>query len=289
MVQAQDYIPMLTEENVWSTDIYNQPFDPDCEICNCCSYTVTQQVNVAGSIVVNGETYKRVFNNEGETSCLMREDNGLIYKYSETTEEEVLYYDFTLELGDVFTLPQTDTQYCGWDGANNVAFDMEVTNVSTQSIAGEDRKVIEFDFLNELGIQETWIEGIGSVLGFDPIGETIDITFGTALACFANNNGSTFFNDATACDNTTLNVDDFQIANIVLYPNPVIGSSVLQFSAEGLADSVKIFDVNGKLAKELTVTSDYVLINAMDYRSGLYFYQVSYEGTILKTEKFIVR
>jgi len=185
LVQAQDYLPMLNAENVWSTDIYNAPFDPGCNICGCCSFTVTQQVTVSGSVVVNGETYMRVLNNDGETSCLVREDNGLIYKYSDISEEEVLYYDFTLELGDVFILSQSE-EYCGWEGFNNVVSGIEVINVSTQSIAGEDRKVIEFNFFNELGIQETWIEGIGSVLGFDPIGETIDITFGTALACFTN-------------------------------------------------------------------------------------------------------
>lgn len=286
---AQDYLPMLNAENVWSTDIYNEPFDPDCTICGCCAFTVTQQVTVSGSVVVNGQTYKRVLNNQGETSCLVREDNGFIYKYSDISEEEVLYYDFTLELGDIFNLPQTDNQYCGWEGFNNSVYEMEVINVSTQSIAGEDRKVIEFDFSNELGINETWIEGIGSVLGFDPIGETIDFTFGTALACFTNNGDTTFFNGATSCDNTTLNVDDFPIAAIVLYPNPVITTSVLQFSAEGIADMVQIYNVSGSIVKELRVTSGYVLINAMDYRAGLYFYQVSSEGRLLKTEKFIVR
>ena len=286
---AQDYLPMLEEDNVWSTDIYHNPFDPGCKICDCCSYTVTQQVTVSGSVIVDGMTYTRVYNNNGQTSCLVREDNGLIYKYSEISEEEVLYYDFTLELGEVFILPQNGDQYCGWDGFNNVAFDMEVTNVSTQFIAGEDRKVIEFDFFNELGIFETWIEGIGSVLGFDPIGETIDITFGTALVCFTKNGETTFFNDATSCDNTTLNADDFILEDVVLYPNPVISTSILHFTSEGMADTVKVYNVEGKMVKELPVTSDYILLNAMEFRSGLYFYQAISEGTIIKTEKFVVK
>jgi len=84
-------------------------------------------------------------------------------------------------------------------------------------------------------------------------------------------------------------VDDFPIADIVLYPNPVIGTSVLQFSAEGILDLVNIYDVSGKRIRSLPVVSDYVLINAMDYRSGIYFYQVYSEEKLLKTERFIVK
>ncbi len=280
---AQSYIPMLEEDNTWSVDVYFDPFKCDCP------FTVTQQVTVSGSIVVDGKTYKRVFNNDGETSCLVREENGMVYKYSETTEEEVLYYDFTLNLGEIFILPQNDTQYCSWNGFNNVVFDMEVIDVSTQFIAGEDRKVIEFDFMNEIGITETWIEGIGSVLGFDPIGQTLDITTGTALVCFTKNGTTYFFNNATSCDNTTLSIDDLDRDQIILYPNPVTNISILQFPSEGIVAMLKIYNISGKLVNEEKVTKDYILIDAMQYPSGLYFYQVLSEKKLLKTEKFIIR
>ncbi|NNM22770.1 MAG: hypothetical protein HKO54_04380, partial [Flavobacteriaceae bacterium] len=218
---AQPFLPMISEDHAWSIDIYHEPFDPGCEICDCCSYTITEQITIGEIVMVDGKTYNRVLRNEAGTSCLVREENGLIYKYSETTEVEVLYYDFTLDLGDTFFLPLEDQEYCSWEGFNNIVTEMEVINVSVQNIAGEDRKVIEFDHANELGIEATWIEGIGSVLGFDPISETYDFTFGTALVCFTDNGIVTFFNGATSCDNTTLNVSDFELPEVVLYPNPV--------------------------------------------------------------------
>ncbi|MCZ6595462.1 MAG: T9SS type A sorting domain-containing protein [Bacteroidetes bacterium] len=281
---SQNYIPMLEEDHTWSVDVYFDPFKCDCP------HTVTQQVTVSGSIVVDGKTYKRVFNNSGGTSCLVREENGIVYKYSEISNNEVILYDFTLEIGNIFTLPVfPDDDYCSWEGFNNIAFQIEVVNVSTQFIANEDRKVIEFDFINEIGITETWIEGLGSVLGFDPIGQTLDITIGTALVCFTKNGTTYFFNNATSCDNTTLSIDDLDRDQIILYPNPVTSTSILQFSSLGIIDMIKIYNVSGKLVKEEKVNKDYVLIDAMQYRSGLYFYQVFSGNKLLKTEKFIIK
>ena len=281
---TQSYIPMLEEDNIWSVDEYvNILSNPPI------MYTITHQVTVSGDTIVDGKTYKRVFNNDGETHCLVREENGIVYKYSVTSTNEVILYDFTMELGETFTLPtDPDNQYCTTGGFNYFVPEIEVVDVSTQFIAGEDRKVIEFDFMIGNGITETWIEGIGSVLGFDPIGLTLDIS-DTALVCFTKNGIIYFFNGATSCDNTTLGIDDLDRDQIILYPNPVTSISILQFPSEGIVDLLKIYDVTGKVVKEEKVDKDYVLIDAMQYRSGLYFYQVFLENKLLKTEKIIIK
>lgn len=279
---TQNYIPMLEEYHTWSVDVYYDLFKPPLV------YTVTQQVTVAGEIVVNGKIYKRVFNNEGETSCLVREENGIVYQIDEINSDEIIKYDFTLEVGDTFDFFQT--YYCSFYGFNNTNVNLlEVTNVDVQFIAGEDRKVITFeeDFVG-IGV-ETWIEGIGSIRGFDSLGVLLDFTVGTLLVCFNIDGINYFFNAATSCDNTTLGLDDLDRDQIILYPNPVTSTSILQFPSEDIVDMLKIYDVSGKLVKEEKVNKDYVLIDAMQYRSGLYFYQVFSENKLLKTEKFIIR
>ena len=65
---------------------------------------------------------------------------------------------------------------------------------------------------------------------------------------------------------------------IVLYPNPVTNTSILQIPEALNIDSIKIFDFNGRLVKEFTIQNNNIAINAMDYASGLYFYQIYAEG-----------
>jgi len=280
---AQSFLPMLEEDHIWSVDVYFDPFvDPPVE------YTITHQVSVSGAIPMNGKIYKRVYNNDGGTSCLVREENGVIYQIDEINSTEFIKYDFTLQVGDVFDF--TAFFYCTYIGQNNgIVGELEVINVNTQFIAGEDRKVIEFEQGGAF-VSEIWMEGIGSIRGFDPIGQMWDISNdGTLLVCFTINGTVYFFNGATSCDNTTLSIDDLDRDQIILYPNPVTNISILQFPSEGIVDTLKIYSISGKLVNEEKVTKDYILIDAMQYPSGLYFYQVFSEKKLLKIEKFIIR
>ncbi len=76
---------MLEEDNIWSVDVYFDPFvKPPVE------YTITHQMNVSGAITMNGKIYKRVYNNDGETSCLVREENGIVYQIDENNSTEII-------------------------------------------------------------------------------------------------------------------------------------------------------------------------------------------------------
>ncbi|MCZ6595463.1 MAG: T9SS type A sorting domain-containing protein [Bacteroidetes bacterium] len=283
---AQPYFPMLEEDHTWSVDVYFNPLDDPPP------FTQTFQVTVSGSVVVDGKTYKKVFSGDIETDCLIREEDGLVYQLDLINATEVIKYDFTLEVGDFFIF-ENGLMYCSYNWFNNTDVPpLEVVAVDTQFIAGQDRKVIIFEFIstnNPTYFPEIWVEGIGSLRGFDPLGETVDVADGTSLVCFDIAGTNYFFNNATSCDNTTLGIDDLSQDQIVLYPNPVTSTSILQFSSDGIVDMLKIYDVSGKLVKEEKVNKDYVLIDAMQYPSGLYFYQVYSENKLLKTEKFIIK
>ncbi|MEM7085999.1 MAG: T9SS type A sorting domain-containing protein [Bacteroidota bacterium] len=281
---AQDYIPMLEENHTWSVDFKYGILPPGCE--PNCDYIITEQITVADEVVVDGKTYKKVFTSNGATSCLVREENGIVYQLDASHAVEIIKYDFTLEVGDVFSFD--DLFYCPLEDGSGFGGPFEVIDVSTQFIAGEDRKVIEFDFNFGAGINEVWIEGIGSITGFDPIGTIIDITDYSLLACFDIAGTNYFFNNATSCDNTTLGLNNFGKNEAVLYPNPVTHTSILQLAKEAQFDALKVYDANGKLIKEEKITSDYLLIEAMEYPTGLYFYQLIYKKGVIKAGKFII-
>ncbi|MEX0998330.1 MAG: T9SS type A sorting domain-containing protein [Flavobacteriaceae bacterium] len=279
---SQDYLPMLEEDQIWSVEINYEPFGDDFP-----SYTQVEQVYVEDDIEINGQIYKRVYSNPNTSSCLLREENGIIYKITDqNTMDEVIMYDFTLETGDIFVFSYENNVYCSYSGDNNGLEEMEVVNTSIQFIADENRKVIEFEN-DGYGLSEVWIEGIGSNRGFDPFNITIDITGLNKLICFTKDNTTYFFNDATDCG--FLHLPEVFKNKIVLYPNPVTSKSKLQLPEVAKINSIKIYNPAGKIIKEENINTTSFTINASQFKSGLYFYQVFSDGLLLKTDKFIVK
>lgn len=280
---AQPFIPMLEEDHLWSIDVHECPF----KIGQWGIRTV--DVNVSGETSINGKVYKSVFVDRYET-CLVREENGKLYKYVQNLNDEEIFIDFTLNLNDTFYAPYEGLDYCGHGGSNNFFYEFLVINETIQFLAGENRKVLELqDVMLPSGLgRMKWIEGIGTDKGFDSYGETLDITCDTFLVCFTENGITYFFNNATSCDNTTLGLPDNLQNEIVLYPNPVSNSSILQLPIALGIDSVRIYDAQGRIVSEEQPSKNYIGINAMHFRSGLYFYEVSSENKVLKIERFIV-
>ncbi|MCR9182922.1 MAG: T9SS type A sorting domain-containing protein [Flavobacteriaceae bacterium] len=155
-------------------------------------------------------------------------------------------------------------------------------------IAGQNRKVITFEE-EGLFMNFQWIEGIGNISGFSLMWEQIDVTAGSLLVCFTQNDQTTFFNGATSCDNTTLSQQHFNKQNFVLSPNPVKQTSQILLPPNSKGYSIKIFDLNGKVLNESHNQKDTFTINATDFVTGVYFYQVFEDTRHLKAERFLVK
>ena len=286
---SQDYIPILEEGNSWSVDVYYEPWDPPGPPY---SWTITEQISLGDLEEVNGLEYYRVWSGE-EPTCLLREENGIVYKYDEYEEVDKILFDFTLEEGDTFNLYDSAYNsygFCSTIGTGIWEPELHVDTVEEIEIAGELRKVITFlengggDF-----IQFQWIEGIGNITGFDLLWGWLDIGGDGKLVCFTTYDTTYFFNDANSCDNTTLSLGETDKDKIVIYPNPISERSILHLPNEAEIDQLKIYNLSGVLVKEVSITSDNYILNNMDFASGLYFYQVSSNGKHIKTEKFIVK
>jgi len=268
---SQTYLPMLEVGNVWNTVTYNYP---DPVIITDETYEITGQQIIGGFIYYTFNGF----------SCLMREENGKVYAYNQTEEVEELLFDFTLEVGDEIFLDPSNSYFCfDIGGAYMEGEPITVSNVNTQFIAGTDRKVIEFEYQDSP--VETWIEGIGTMNGFIPYGFT-HFDSESSLSCFTNNGITYYFNGFTEC--IILGTNDFNKNNIKLSPNPVTNSSIIQLPVESEIQLIKIFDVFGRLVKNEKLHSDYVTINAEEYISGIYFYQLFSKEKMVKTDKFLV-
>lgn len=279
---------MLEEGNIWNVDVYTDIFDPPGGV-DCCR-TDTINFSLGDIETVNGIDYVRIILNDNN-SCLLREENGIVYKLNENENIDKVLFDFTLEVGDVFSVfdsAYADNSPCNQYYGGEPYEDLTVIQVDYIELAGELRKVITFD-LFLIDNQAQWIEGIGNISGFDLIWEILDITGGSLLVCFTTGDETYFFNNATSCDNTTLAIGDNFKNRILLYPNPITDRSILQLPIEAEIDYLKIYTISGKLIKNEIISAKYFVFNNINYAPGLYFYQVSSKGKIIKTAKFIVK
>lgn len=275
---SQDYLPILEEDNVWHAWFYDSFGGGDLDI-------LSDVYTVAGSTEINGKIYKSVFNHGSDSGCLVREENGVMYKYVPFIDDDVVWMDLNLEVNDVFV--KDENEFCV--GLPPIVFnELTVVNVSTQFIHGVDRKVLDlvWDTSDPSAYSEQWIEGIGTTAGFDPIGVIYDSEI--ELACFTKDGLTTYFNDLETCI-PIASVDDFFVDQIAVSPNPVSEISVLNIPSEVFADHVTIYSLEGRLLKVVQVTSEAIYVHRSDFTSGLFFFQVFGEAGRLKTGTFIIR
>ncbi|MCB0457229.1 MAG: T9SS type A sorting domain-containing protein [Flavobacteriaceae bacterium] len=261
---SQEYIPMLEQGNVWNIINY------DALGNTYFNYTRS----ITGTTIINGKTYSIISN----VQCPLREEGGKVYGLPEGGNEEIVLMDFTLQTDDIFIYPvDYGPCFANWTMLNP---NLTVINRTVEFIAGMDRIVIELDN------GESWVEGVGSTAALFPGGLSAwDID--SRLSCFTFNGDTYFFNGYTSC--AILSVDSFFKNQITLYPNPVTQTSVLKFPEEANIDAVKIYDVSGRLISKESINENYYTIEAVKYGSGLYFYQVFSEGSLLKSDTFIIK
>lgn len=275
---------MLQEGNSWNVDVHYEPFKGDPSL-------VTREMTLGELVTINGIEYRQTLVS-GNESCLLREDNGRVYKYSEWSEEEYLLFDFTLEEGDVFNV--SDSAYGFPFFLSCVAPDLlswvyedelHVISVDYVDIAGQNRKVITFGEFSSDG-NYYWIEGIGNWTGFDLMEETVDVSGFTIIVCFTTNGETYFMFGATSCDNT-LDAQDVLLSKVAVAPNPIVDKAILQIPVESGIDHLVILDAYGRILLNETIETSYYTIDGEQYASGLYFYQVFSEGKLLMTASFV--
>lgn len=279
-VSTAQFLTMLEENHTWSVDINGEDFDGNM-------YTLSIDINLSGNMVVNGKTYHIVQTPITETSlCLVREENGMVFRYNDDIDDEIVVYDFNLGVGDSFTFYQFD-EYCTYYGDQpNNPETVQVEDTWVDFVAGENRKHIRFELYDG---SEIWIEGIGSLRGFETGGEVFDVVTHTELVCFKVDSDIYFFNGASSCDNTTLGIDQIQKQEVVLYPNPVRGVSILRLLSFTNAEFIQIFNISGEMVRQDPIESASYQISAMNYASGLYFYRLISGGKTLTHGSFIIK
>lgn len=191
--QAFAYVPMLQESHYWRS--LEGGWLPSL---------VTYQVE--GSSVIAGQEYARIQNYYGEvgenmgSGYFMREDAESEQVWLRWNEDapEILYYDFSLEVGESVTFSDCNIQ---------------ATCISVELVMMSDGISRKHITVEEMGgwYQELWIEGIGSLHG--PIGPGAIFCIADwdpFLQCFYNNQELVFTapNVQEPCSETNVGEQD---------------------------------------------------------------------------------
>ncbi|MBN2166754.1 MAG: T9SS type A sorting domain-containing protein [Marinilabiliaceae bacterium] len=187
--------------------------------------------------------------------------------------DEMLLYDFSLEIGDTIK-------------NGNSHDEIVVMDIDTILFGNTLRKVFKLSHHVE------WIEGIGNTRGL--LYSSGDIAIGGSngyLICFIQNDIVLYHNDYyDDCFPSTLNADIKQInPEILVCSNPL--EQQIQFKwCNCIINRIEIFDVQGVLIDVINVSNDSTEVNYPTNRmqSGVYIYRANSSNGYSQTGRFVV-
>ena len=79
---------------------------------------------------------------------------------------------------------------------------------------------------------------------------------------------------------TTVGINDYELNNVVVYPNPTNGMIQIQ-NSESMIQDVEVYDAYGKLLNVLTVNDNSAVIDLSGYAAGTYFVKIMMENGVV--------
>jgi len=142
--------------------------------------------------------------------------------------------------------------------------------VNEALVAEEWTKVeIPMSFFTDLGFDDTVL----FQWKVDPFAQSVD------------NAGTVYVDNILLTQNSTLSNNSFSNVEFRAYPNPTLDNWNIRTSAT--IKTVQIFNVTGRLVKEVNVNASEATINANDLSSGIYLAKISNEFDQTRTIKLI--
>ena len=265
---SQEYIPLLNNSS-WI--ILDSDFDSAQNIV----------INQSNDEVIGIYTYKKYLN-QNDQEYILREDVVAKKVYKLINGNDILLYDFSLEVLDNITLI---------DGNDYQVESINNTNVN----GGQRRKFILKNVTSSFWPDEVWIEGVGRLTHpllaknefFTDPEYYLMCSFQNGLNVF--NQGIANVGAATTC---TLSVDEqnYLSKNIAFAPNPFEGALIINSQISLTNSTIKMFNSIGQKVKEIkNVSGEKYILQSDNLKKGLYLIQLSENGIELITKRLIIK
>jgi len=219
---------------------------------------------------------------------LLREDAGKYFYRQSISDEEKLWFDFTLAVGDTILLdhcyPESEEEQ------------VQLTVISVEPVTlgdGSERNKWTLQYSdNQSGyylLVEEWIEGIGNVRqGWrHPTAQTC-IDIGHWLRCYYQDGDwvESFELLAPGADCCMLvGVEDQSIFDFTIYPNPT--NSELNILGPNLISTITVSDITGRVVLRIQPNSNHTQVNVEALQSGSYFLMATTRVGNIVVRKFI--
>jgi hypothetical protein len=264
---SAQYSPMLTDNPKWI--IYYSGMKGETG-----TYSITQGEDV----FFGTHTYKKFIDPFfGNIEFLLREDidNKKVYKIVDGNE--VLFLDFSLQLGDQFTI----------DG-----LDYAVSAVNEVSVNGGLRRQLRLHQSSGSWPDEIWIEGVGNI--FYPFWNFYEMFSDPIyfMKCSFKNDVNVFnlglYNNSVATDCQALGVTiyDQSSSKISFTPNP-FRTELTITTTDRLQDAtINVYNMIGQMVKQTKHLNDSkIVFNSENLNPGIYLVQLFQNGKLLASEK----
>ncbi len=305
-LQAQDYLPIVKENAEWSV-LFTQSGN------NGQIYT-TRHYSPAGDTLIQDKTFTKLYSNTGKefnldsaqyVGAYINEGNKILYVEKDSFNPKILY-DFDIPIGWISaTFSNCDTSQIG-------CMFYELVSKDTMLYADNiPRLRYNFDWVRNEGngiisrrYAYSWIEGIGSTLGFFPDPNLLflqylptDPVFFIHLLCYKVNdnlvyNHPTLYKGKCYIDNIT-NLDKIDLLHdFKIYPNPITTILTVENKNYKYNDktlSLTVFNSIGHNIFETTLDSSITTINVSSLPAGIYFiYLRTLQGEFIQKSKIII-
>jgi hypothetical protein len=289
-VSSQSYHPLIEDDKVWLEAFYIG--------ANICYYESVHQLRFGGDTLINDITYRKILSRTySPTSAgpycppfvlnpnwfelnyaFMREDTTARKVYlwiveSNQSSQEVLLYDFNLQVGDNIEPSSYLT-----DGSDNLV----ITSVEdVMLLNGEIRKKFIYNDYSY------YIEGIGGQFGlFQRFFEGIGFWWQTMCV---KQNGIDLYSTAY-CNWLSLDITEESFPEVSIYPSPSNGAFVLDLGEANIGQNdlqLVVFNSMGQQIFSAPIQSERFHFQILPV-AGIYFWQLQNNSSTVKTGKILV-
>lgn len=269
-IQAQPYQKMLGEVNSWySTSCFNG---------SC----VTVDYHALDDTIINGKNYKFLDGYHYNRAMLIREDTLarqiFLHPLSGVfANQDVLAYDFSLNINDVMTLYNPNSPLPSNGGK------FKVDSILVKTYLGNPLHTFYLSDINNT-TNTIWVEGVGALSLINTPSAAPDLNGIGDLSCFYKNNIQIYESDTLPngqCDTTKLpvlnSINKITQQNFKIYPNP--GNDYFIIETKSKIHKITIYDINGKAVneKQIAASNNFEKINSEAIPAGFYFVEIATE------------
>ena len=235
-MKAQDYHPIVEDGKQWNV-LFSYPWSPPEP-----QHKYTDIYKIEGDTLVDGMSYKVMYTTRNEDltgwnlwGFLRETEDGQVFSRRPSTSDEQLLYDFSMEVGDTICMCDFGYSECC----------MVVIEKGEILVNGEPRQQIVLEYPFGSGVEEVWIEGIGSLYGIIDPGSLFLMGGSTDLLCY-------YEDGDLIWQNTTPGYNECYIVNTGQQNDLVVTPTVLTFNEPAVP---QVFTISNQTNNAVTISS----------------------------------